>query len=98
MDMDVILKPKGNFVFRDIAGESILVPIVGGVGEMDSIFTLNETGATIWKGIQAGISVGEIVQTIHREYEIDEATAKNEAREFLDLLTEQDLIESTEAP
>lgn len=97
MDMDVILKPKGNFVFRDIAGESILVPIVGGVGEMNSIFTLNETGAVIWQGIQAGLKVKDIVGKIRAEFEIETPTAEREVMEFLDLLMKQELIQVAEA-
>lgn len=98
MDMDSVLKPRGKFVFRDIAGESILVPVRGGVSEMDSIFTLNETGAMIWKGIEAGRPVGKIVQTLQTDFEIETSEAEREVREFLDLLIERRLIESSEAP
>lgn len=96
MDMDDILKPKGNFVFRDIADESILVPIVGGVGEMDSIFTLNETGAVIWRALNDGASVGDMVGAIEAEFDVDTSTAEHQVTEFLHLLMDRELIQTAE--
>ena len=38
-----------NMVFRDIEGEMILVPIRRRTADLESIYTLNETGARIWE-------------------------------------------------
>ena len=37
-----------SIVSREIAGEVILVPIRNNVGDLESIYTLNETAARIW--------------------------------------------------
>ena len=38
-----------NIVSRKIAGEVILVPIRKNVGDLESIYTLNEVAARIWE-------------------------------------------------
>ena len=38
-----------NIVSRKIADEVILVPIRHNVGDLESIYTLNEVGARIWE-------------------------------------------------
>ena len=35
---------ESEIVTRNIAGETIIVPVKGRVGDMDSIYTLNEVG------------------------------------------------------
>ena len=52
---------SGEFVTRAIAGETIVVPIKAGVGDLDSIYTLNEVGATIWGLIDGTTTVDGIV-------------------------------------
>ena len=43
------LEPRNGLVTRSIAGETIIVPICGRLGDLDSIFTLNEVGSHIWR-------------------------------------------------
>ena len=38
-----------NFVYRMIKHETILVPIKDNVGDMDSLYNLNEVGAFVWE-------------------------------------------------
>ena len=45
----MIYKKHGDIVSRKIMDEVILVPILKNVANMQSIFTLNETGAKIWE-------------------------------------------------
>ncbi len=92
MDLDTVLKPNGDFVFRDIGGETILVPVSAGVSEMDSLFTLNAVGAIVWKGVEARSSVQEIITAVLAEFEIEEAAAADDVLEFLDVLIKRDLV------
>jgi hypothetical protein len=48
-------------VFRQIAGEAILVPICTRVEEADSIYTLNEVAARIWELVDGSRNVGQIL-------------------------------------
>jgi len=61
--MDISAKcfvKESNFVTRCIADETIIVPIRDTVGDLDSIYTLNEVGTTIWQLIDGQTSGGEI--------------------------------------
>jgi hypothetical protein len=96
MNFDTVVKPNGDFVFRDIGGESILVPVKAGVSELDSLFALNEVGAVVWRSVEARMSVQEIVGAVQEEFEVEQAAAEKDVLEFLDVLVKRDLVQSTE--
>jgi hypothetical protein len=60
-----------SIVTRDIAGEVILVPIRHHVGDLDSVYTLNETASRIWALIDGQRTVGEIRDAMVAEYDTD---------------------------
>ena len=97
MNLETAFSPNGEYVFRDIGGESILVPVRAGVSELDSLFSLNEVGAVVWKKVEAGSSLREIVAAVQTEFEVDSATAKHDVFEFLNVLAKRDLIRQVEA-
>jgi hypothetical protein len=82
----------GEFVTRAIAGELIVVPITAGVGDLDSIYTLNEVGAAIWELIDGTTTVEGIVSAVAREFEVDTDQAKADVLEFVTSLAEAGLI------
>jgi hypothetical protein len=49
-----------SIVHRNIAGETILVPIRSHVADLESIYTLDEVAARIWELIDGQRKVGEI--------------------------------------
>ncbi len=83
---------KGGFVARDIAGETIIVPIRNNVGDLDSIYTLNEIGTVIWQLIDGKISVGEIIEEICKAYDVTPEEAKKDTLGFLHSLKEAGLL------
>ena len=48
-EIDQAFQKNENFVFRQIDDETILVPIKNNVGDMGSIYNLNEVGAFVWE-------------------------------------------------
>jgi hypothetical protein len=91
--MDTVVVPNGEFVFRTIGDETILVPVKAGVGELDSLFTFNEVGTVIWKGVETRSSVREIVSVVQTEFEIDPESAQSDVLEFLESLIDRGLIQ-----
>lgn len=81
-----------DFVARDIAGETIIVPIRNGVGDLNAVYTLNEVGTRIWQLIDGRTSAPEITGTITDEYEIPETEALGDILEYLASLQEAGLI------
>ena len=81
-----------NFVTREIAGETIIVPVRGNVGDLDSIYTLNELGTIIWQFIDGKKSVNQIIEVICNTYEVTAEQAEKDAIEFLNTLIAAGLI------
>ena len=77
------IKETNNFVTRDIAGETIIVPVRSSASDLDSIYTLNELGTKIWKLIDGRTSVSKIIEAVCREYDVATEVAKKDVEEFL---------------
>jgi hypothetical protein len=87
------MKIKSGFMLREIAGSWIVVPIGQRVVEFNGLMTLSETGAALWKRLEAGATVDELAATILEEYEIDEETARNDVQEFVAAVGDKGLFE-----
>jgi len=72
-----------QIVYREIAGESILVPIRPNADDLDSIYTLNETGAMIWALLDGLHTLTDIVDEILAEFEIDREQAEQDLLELI---------------
>jgi hypothetical protein len=55
-------------------------------------FSLNETGTRIWELVQQTADEQTMVDTLLREYEVEEPMARTEVRRILDELLEAQLI------
>ena len=77
---------------RRIAGETLIVPIRGHVGDLDAIFTLNEVGSRVWQLIDKPLTVAEIAKAISNEYEVSQAEAERDVLELLAAMEAAGLI------
>jgi coenzyme PQQ synthesis protein D (PqqD) len=96
----LVRRRTGNreFVTRRIADETLIVPVAGGVGDLEAIYSLNEVGARIWQLIDRPIRVDDIVEAIRREFDVSMSEAERDVLEFLDSLESAGLIESAAGP
>ena len=88
MNINELADIKPHFVSRKIGNELILVPLTGNIAQMNEMFTLNETGKTIWENMDQVKSVDQLKQIILDEFDIDETTAENDIENFLTQLGE----------
>ena len=77
-----------NIVYREIAGEAILVPIRKQTADIEGIFTLNETGAFIWKLFDGRRSLAEIGAAVVEEYDASQVTVEADLAELVSSLKE----------
>jgi hypothetical protein len=75
-----------SIVSRQIAGESILVPIRQTAGEVESIYTLNEVAARAWELLDGQRRLSEIRDLIVAEFEVGAEEAGADLVEFLQQL------------
>jgi hypothetical protein len=75
-----------NLVTRKIAGETVIVPVKSGVGDLNCIYTLNQTGTAVWDMREAGASIQEIAARLCEQYEVGKEQASNDVAEFFESL------------
>ena len=92
-DLNKIYQKDPNIVSREILGETILVPIRQNVGDMESIYTLNETGALVWSLLDGELSLEEIRNQLVDKYDVDEEDA---AHDIFELITQLDEISAVQ--
>lgn len=85
-DLKSILSHSENIVTRKTGNEYVLVPVTSNIADMNSVFTLNETGAFIWENIDGKKRVEEIISALEEEYEIDRKTAEEDVFQFIENL------------
>jgi len=81
-----------DLVSRNVAGETIIVPIKGRVGDLDAIYTLNEVGTFIWKHMEGRPTVRRLLAAVAREYDVEPEEVKKDVAEFLESLEAAGLI------
>jgi hypothetical protein len=79
-------------VSRDVAGETIVVPISRGVGDLDSVYTFNPIGRSLWRLLESGRSVEELANWVATHYEVDAKQAVADVQSYLSELQEVGLI------
>ena len=84
--LDKVYSKSDSIVSRKIADEFILVPIRQNVGDLESIYTLNETAARIWELIDGKLKVEEIKEKIVEEFEVTPEEAEKDIMEHLQQL------------
>lgn len=83
---------RERIIHRDIAGESILVPIEGQLADLQRIFSLNPIAAEIWQRLDGTRTVLDLRQEILAAYAVEEAQAQADLCAFLGDLLEAGLI------
>ena len=81
---------------RVIAGETLVVPVRGRVGDLDSIYTLNEVASRIWQLIGEGFTVRRIIEVVSDEFEVESVEAERDVSELLASMEEAGLIRALE--
>jgi hypothetical protein len=89
---DQVFCKNENFVFRQIDDETILVPIKDNLGDMGSIYNLNEVGAFVWKHLNGKVSLADIKHMLLDTFEVSEHEADEDLFEFVNQLKEIDAI------
>lgn len=79
-------------VSRVIAGETLIVPVRKGVGDLASIYSLNEVASAIWRCVQSPRKVDEIVCTLENEFAADPQQINRDVAAFLDEMSSAGLI------
>jgi hypothetical protein len=86
-------RKEENIVTRQIAGETLLVPIYGDLANMERIFALDPVAAFIWEQIDGEKSLKDIRDGVLDAFGVNEEQAETDIFEFIKELVEANLIE-----
>lgn len=86
------MKIHKELVKRNVAGDTILVPVGKTVYEANGLFILNELGAFLWDRLPEAETEEDLLQAVLAEYEVTEDVAKADIRAFLDKLRELGIL------
>jgi Coenzyme PQQ synthesis protein D (PqqD) len=87
-----ILSHSPSIVTRKTGNEYVLVPVTNNIADMNSVYTLNETGAFIWEHIDGKRNVEEIINTLTKEYDIDNESASKDVFSFIENMSKYLII------
>ncbi len=87
------MKIKSDYMLRNVAGYYVVVPIGEGTLNFNGVINLNESGATLWKAMEADVTEADLVRALTSEYEVDEETAKTDVAAFVKKMKEANLID-----
>lgn len=99
-----ISEPNGVYartsavVTRTIAGETLLIPVRGAVGDLASIYSFNATGTTVWESLVEPQGFDKIVEAVIREYNVTEVQATSDVQQFLNEMRAAGLVTSKAVP
>lgn len=87
------MKIKDGFILREVAGTFVIISAGDDNLDFKGVITVNEVGALIWRGIEAGKSKDEIIDKILSEYVVERDVASVDCDEFLQQLIDKNIIE-----
>ena len=91
-DLKSVPSKSPSIVTRKTGNEYVLVPVANNIADMNSVYTLNETGAFIWELIDGERNVEDLIEAVINEYDIDRETALTDVMSFIDNMSKYLII------
>lgn len=92
IDLNTVYTQSPSIVTRKTGNEYVLVPIANNIADMNSVYTLNETGAFLWEQIDGKKSVKDLIEALVNEYDIDVDTASGDVMSFIEEMSKYLII------
>ena len=72
-----------DYIYREVAGEAVLVPTGKAAESFFGIASINPAGAFLWGILEQECSLKELKELFAKEYELDEVQSLQDVTEFL---------------
>jgi Coenzyme PQQ synthesis protein D (PqqD) len=80
-------------VSRRVAGETLIVPVRGKVGDLASIYSFNGTGSLIWDRLQSPAGLSDLIGAVEQEYQVARDQTHKDVTRFLNDMLSVGLVE-----
>lgn len=92
-DLKSVLSHSPSIVTRKTGDEYVLVPVTNNIADMNSLYTLNETGAFIWEHIDGKLNLEEIIIALTNEYDVDINNAETDVFSFIEKMSKYLIVQ-----
>jgi len=92
--MNAVPRKRDDLLTRQIAGETIVVPIRGKLADMQRIFAMNPVAEFVWARIDGQKNVEQISGEVSDHFDVSKTQARSDVFEFVSELAEAGLVES----
>src|ERR1700730_14928982 len=79
-------------------GQTLVVPICAGIGDMEAVYTFNGLGAQLWHLLQESLTEENLIAWLMQNFEVDPEVRRDGVRAFLDDLKQTGLVTSASLP
>lgn len=86
MHEDILVRNSG-LVWSDLEGDTVVLD-----AEAGTYYTLNEVAASVWKKIDGKNCVGDIVELLLEEYDVDRPTLEKDLESLVADLKDKGLV------
>ena len=71
-------------VSRLVAGETLVLPVRGNVGDLACFYSFNGTGTVLWEALEMPKRFKDLCDVIYRKYDVSREQAEQDVALFLD--------------
>ncbi len=87
------MKIKSDYVLRSIADMHVVVTVGEAAHTRNSLFSLNDTGATLWETLKNPATKQDLIDVLLQEYDVETEEAEESVEEFLNTLRQLNILD-----
>ena len=88
------MKIKEGFVVREVGGKTVAVATGALSCQFHGMITLNGTGKFLFEAMKEETDLPSLVKKLTAEYDVDEKTAENAVKAFVESLSKSGILEA----
>ena len=89
---------SADYLARDIQGQTVLIPLSGGIGVRDEpAYSLNPTGAAVWRALDGGSTLGEVAGALAAGYDGERAAIERDVLALVTQLVARGMVHGADA-
>ncbi len=93
VSLDGVYAVSDGVVAREIEGEIVIVPLVAGVGDADDeLYTLNETGAAVWRKLDGVRTLSSVARELTDGFAAAPGTVESDVLALLGELARRGIV------
>lgn len=86
------MKVSDLFILRNIAGESLLIPVGEAALNVKGLISMSESAAMLYDKLKNDCSREDLIAALMAEYEVGEAEAAKDTDEFLNQMRQLSIL------